>query len=117
MQLEPRKINGPHAFASPRARAVDVGKCRIRPARLPVPKRDDGSHRVTVLAATAGVKRPPCQGRYQQTIVHVRARTPQNSGVACQSNRVQSFAGSALSDQMHDEASKLLDQAHVGGDQ
>jgi hypothetical protein len=86
MQLEPRKNNGPHAFASPHPRAVDVGKCRIRPARLPVPKQEDGSHRVTVPAATAGVQRPPWQGRYQQTM-DLRARastTKQWCGVSVQ---------------------------------
>jgi hypothetical protein len=42
------------AFASRRERAVDVGKGRIRPARLSVPKQDDSSHSLTVPVGRSG---------------------------------------------------------------
>jgi hypothetical protein len=44
--LPPYVLGDPprRAFASPRERAFEVGKGRIRPARLAVPKQDDRSH-------------------------------------------------------------------------
>jgi hypothetical protein len=55
------------AFASRRERAVDFGECRIRPARLPLPKPDDRSHCVTVPARTVGAKQParPATSRHR----------------------------------------------------
>ena len=74
------------AFASRRERAVDVGKGRIGPARLPVSKQDDRSHRLTVLwpepplrslhgcryTTSTDVTNPPAKTRKRDPAAHTR---------------------------------------------